>query len=81
MRFRCAPHSRISLLPATAPVSPRKSALSNRAIRAIWFSKAVTSVEAAVNWLMDHDTDPGIDEPLLVKKVRGGTGFFGGGGG
>ncbi|KAG2444724.1 hypothetical protein HXX76_001468 [Chlamydomonas incerta] len=40
----------------------------NRAIRAIWFSKAVTSVEAAVNWLMDHDNDPGIDEPLMVKK-------------
>ncbi|GLC66404.1 hypothetical protein PLESTF_000423800 [Pleodorina starrii] len=41
----------------------------NRAIRAIWFSKAVSSVEAAVNWLLEHDTDPDIDQPLLVKKA------------
>ncbi|EFJ43466.1 hypothetical protein VOLCADRAFT_119060 [Volvox carteri f. nagariensis] len=41
----------------------------NRAVRAIWFSKAVTSVEAAVNWLLEHDTDPDVDEPLMVKKA------------
>ncbi|KAG2448997.1 hypothetical protein HYH02_005751 [Chlamydomonas schloesseri] len=52
----------------------------NRAIRAIWFSKAVSSVEAAVNWLMDHDNDPGIDEPLMVKKSEAeGAGEEGGG--
>lgn len=43
----------------------------NRSIRAIYFSKAVTTVEAAVNWLLEHDTEPDIDEPLLVKKVCG----------
>ncbi|GIL81998.1 hypothetical protein Vretimale_1559 [Volvox reticuliferus] len=55
----------------------------NRAVRAIWFSKAVTSVEAAVNWLLEHDTDPDIDEPLMVKKAdiegaAGGSGADGG---
>ncbi|KXZ44062.1 hypothetical protein GPECTOR_74g676 [Gonium pectorale] len=42
----------------------------NRSIRAIWFSKAVTSVEAAVNWLLENDSDPSLDEPLLVSKSQ-----------
>ena len=44
----------------------------NRAVRAIWHSKATTTIEAAVNWCVEHEADMDIDEPLMVSKVRRG---------
>lgn len=41
----------------------------NRAVRAIWHSKATTSIEAAVNWVVEHEADMDIDEPLMVSKA------------
>lgn len=46
----------------------------NKATRALHFSGNST-VEGAVNWLMEHEGDADLDEPLLVPKV----GITGGG--
>lgn len=40
----------------------------NKATRALHFSGSNT-VEGAVNWLMEHEGDADLDEPLLVPKV------------
>lgn len=47
----------------------------NKATRALHFSGNST-VEGAVNWLMEHEGDADLDEPLLVPKVgiAGGVG-------
>ena len=39
----------------------------NRAIRAL-YTTGTTSVEQAVNWIVEHEADADIDEPLLIKK-------------
>lgn len=41
----------------------------NKAVRAIHYAGA-SSVEAAVNWIVEHDQDVDIDEPLLVPKSK-----------
>lgn len=40
---------------------------TNRATRALHFSGG-EALEAAVNWIMEHESDADIDEPLLVPK-------------
>lgn len=42
---------------------------TQRSIRALYFSKA-TDPDTAVNWLVEHEGDMDIDDPLLVPKVR-----------
>jgi uncharacterized UBP type Zn finger protein len=44
---------------------------SNRCTRALHFTQCA-SIEAAINWLMEHEGDADLDEPLLVPKVRAG---------
>ncbi|GAB4822019.1 hypothetical protein N2152v2_009065 [Parachlorella kessleri] len=39
----------------------------NRAVRALHFS-GNSSVEGAINWLAEHESDTNLDEPLLVPK-------------
>lgn len=41
----------------------------NRAKRAIHFSGASTE-EGAINWLVEHEEDEDIDEPLMVPKAK-----------
>ena len=38
----------------------------NRATRAL-HTTGTSSLEQAINWIMEHDTDADIDEPLLVR--------------
>ena len=42
--------------------------LVHRAVRAL-HGTGSASVEAAVNWVVDHDNDADLDTPLLVAKV------------
>ncbi len=55
--------------PYPAPTPPLPLHIRNRSVRALWHSNAVTGVEAAVNWLLEHEADQGLDEPLMVSKV------------
>jgi hypothetical protein len=53
---------------------------AHRATRALHFTQGA-GVEHAVNWLMEHEGDADLDEPLMVAKVwQGGQGGKGGGG-
>lgn len=45
---------------------PRKRC---RAVRALHFSGA-PGVEGAVAWIMEHEGDADLDDPLLVPKAR-----------
>ena len=40
----------------------------HRAVRAV-HATGTSSVEQAVNWIVEHEADADIDEPLLVKKT------------
>ena len=41
----------------------------NKAVRAVYHSGGGGS-ESAVHWLMEHEQDADIEQPLLVTKVR-----------
>jgi hypothetical protein len=41
---------------------------ANRATRALHFTQGA-GVEHAINWLMEHEGDADLDQPLLVPKV------------
>lgn len=40
----------------------------DRATRALHFT-GTASLEQAIDWIMKHQDDPDVDEPLLVDKV------------
>ena len=39
-----------------------------RATRALYFS-GTTNIEQVIQWIVDHENDPDLEQPLLVPKV------------
>ena len=50
------------------PLAWRRIEAWCRAIRALHFS-GTDSLEQAITWIMEHEADPDLDEPLLVPEV------------
>lgn len=40
-----------------------------RAVRALHFS-GTDNMEQAITWIMEHESDPDLDLPLLLPEVR-----------
>ena len=40
-----------------------------RATRALYYS-GTTNIEQVIQWIVDHENDPDLEQPLLVPKVR-----------
>ena len=41
----------------------------NKAVRAL-YNTGCDTIENAINWIMDHQDDMDVDEPLLVAKSK-----------